>query len=177
MRKAKSRDRPRSEGERQLAYQRAVEEAFHPRSNEIREVRAPRYGTYVEHDRDKVRIHLLREWGEQRRRIDSVQVQEFAGTDVEASAVFLEELREEGLVREERDLNEWLRQRDAALEKKSATKSSRRTADVQGQVEKEIAAYEAELKHRQAAEEARIAEIEAEGLAEALRPSRRRRWR
>jgi hypothetical protein len=46
MRKPQSRDHPRSEGDRQLAYQRAVEEAFHPRSDELRQGRAPRYGTY-----------------------------------------------------------------------------------------------------------------------------------
>lgn len=91
-----------------------------------------------------MRIHLLREWGEQRRRIDSVQVREFAGTEVEAAAIFLEELREEGLVREERDLNEWLRQREAALARQGATESFRTTAAAERELAKTIAAYEAD---------------------------------
>jgi hypothetical protein len=117
VRKATINPGPRLERERRGVYQRALEDAFHPRNDEILDVRAPRYAIYVERDRDKVKIHLLREWGEIRRQVDSIEVRSFTGTEVEAAAVCLEEFREKGQLREEADLDEWLRQRKAATEK------------------------------------------------------------
>lgn len=94
-------------------YQRAIEDAFHPWNDEILNVRSPRYAACVERDRDKVKIHLLREWGQSTRRVDSIEVRSFTGTEIEAAAMCLEEFREIGRAREEADLDEWLRQREA----------------------------------------------------------------
>jgi hypothetical protein len=166
----------RLERERPVAYQRAVEDAFHPRNHEILSVRAPRYATYVERDRDKVKIHLLREWGQSMRRVDSIEVRSFPGTEVEAAAICLEEFREKGRAREEADLDEWLRQREAEAEKQKKAAEALRPARQRQEAQ---ADREAERLRRQADAEAeqRVAAIEAEGLAEALRTPRRRRWR
>jgi hypothetical protein len=163
--------RGRPEQQQALAYQQAIDEAFHPRREEIDQVRSPRYGVYVERAHGRVNIHLLREWGAHDRRVDSVKVESFDGTEVEAAAIFLEELRHEGLAREERDLNEWIRQRRLGLAKHSARPEgvTRALSPTHRRALADLRAARRQREEEQKLAEERVAAIEADGLAKALR--------
>jgi hypothetical protein len=158
-----------------LTRQRAIDEAPHLRQPELESTRSPRYGAFVEPVADRVRIHLLREWGERERRIDSVKCQMFEGADVEAAASFLEDIREEAMAREQHDLEEWISQRERA-EARRARKADRAEPSRQSQrlslrhqrELEEMRATRRRLEEQQNLAEKRTAAVEAHGLAEAL---------
>lgn len=165
-----------SQSERERARRRAIDDASHPRAMEITQARSPRYGAFVERDDDKVTIHLLREWGERERRIDSVIRRSFDGEEVEAAASCLEDLRHEGVVRESRDLDEWLRQKRRAQEKAArASNAAHATTPLSKAHQRELAQMRADRQARAQAAQAgdkRNARIEAQGLVDALRAQR-----
>jgi hypothetical protein len=164
-----------------FTWQQAIDQASHPRQPELDSVRSPRYGAFVEPVPDGVRIHLLREWGQRERRIDSVACNEFAADDVEAAASFLEDVREEALSREQRDLEEWhgAHERAEARRASAAERASRaKRASSLSRPQPLSARHQRELEdmrearrqreQHQALTEKRIAAIEAHGLADAL---------
>jgi hypothetical protein len=145
---------------------------YHPHNQQLLTLGADRYAVEVHPADGRVHVALLREQPRGRRRRRRITVAEehsFRGSDVTVAAVRVEDLRRVAHARESSSLARQLAERDAAQQ----DRADQRTRHSQRQQAQADAVRAAAQQARADQDARRLAAVEADGLARALRSPHR----